>query len=96
MEKPSLHSLLFRAELKSLGGGKRWNTLVFLVVIDFLALCSAWALVNKSSRFWKQKWTTITSSCSLRLCQEVLAASMWNGKFKDYLKTLVFESQYME
>ena len=40
MEKPSLHSLLFRAELKSLGGGKRWNTLVFLVVIDFLALFS--------------------------------------------------------
>ena len=41
MEKPSLHSLLFRAELKSLGGGKRWNTLVFLVVIDFLALFSS-------------------------------------------------------
>ena len=40
MEKPSLHSLLFKAELKSLGGGKRWNTLVFLVVIDFLALFS--------------------------------------------------------
>ncbi len=40
MKKPSLHSLLFKAELKSLGGGKRWNTLVFLVVIDFLALFS--------------------------------------------------------
>jgi len=40
MKKQSLSDLLFRSELRSLGGGKRWNTLVFLTLIYAFALFS--------------------------------------------------------
>ena len=40
MAKNNLNKLLFKPELKSLGGGKTWSTLIFLGVIYSFALFS--------------------------------------------------------